>query len=92
MGYVAILYNGKVLGTVPLYTAGSAERSNIISSLKAIEDLTQNRRVMAGLIFFAVSLTVWIITEQIVASRRRHKWDKYFSMKMQPPADRTRKK
>ena len=92
MGYVAILYDGRVLGTVPLYTAGSAERSNIISSLKAIEDLTQNRKVMAGLIFFTISLTAWIITEQVVASRRRHKWDKYFSMKMQLPADRTRKK
>lgn len=82
VGYVAIVYEDRILGTLPLYTAQAAERSNFIGSLKAIEALTQNRPLMAGSIFFLVVLAGWIITENILIARRRHKWDKYFSDKM----------
>jgi D-alanyl-D-alanine carboxypeptidase len=92
MGYVAILYDGRVLGTVPLYTAGNVERSNIISSLMSIQSLTQNRKILSGSIFFLVVLVTWIITENVIAARRRHKWDKYFSRKLRLPSEQKNKK
>lgn len=81
VGYVAVLYDGRVLGTLPLYTAGSAQRSGLVSRLKDIESLMQNRRLVSGAIFFAVVLAAWIITEQVLVSRRRKRWNKYFSGK-----------
>ncbi len=87
IGYVAILWNGKTLGTVPLYTAGSAERSSFVSSLKSIRSLTQGRAFVAGAVFFAIGLAAWITAECIVKRRRHRKWDKYFSMKMTPTPD-----
>ncbi len=84
VGYVAVLYQGRSLQTLPLYTAGSAERSSFISSLKSIQALTESRVFRAGAIFFLVALTAWIVTETVLIRRRRHKWDKYFSMKMNP--------
>lgn len=92
VGYVAILWNGKTLGTVPLYTAGSAERSSFMSNLKSIQALTQNRMFRAGAVFFIVVLAGWIVAECLVIRHRRHKWDKYFSMKMTPTPDTFRKK
>lgn len=83
VGYLAIVYEDRVIGTVDLYTAGSAERSTIVSSLKAIQSLTKSRPVLAGLIFFALALGAWIVTEMVVNTRRRRKWDKYFSNKME---------
>ena len=85
VGYVAVLYNGQTLGTVPLYTTGSAERSSFVSSLKRLQALTQARPFAAGLIFFVVALTVWISVEAWIRHKTRHRWDKYFSMKMNPP-------
>lgn len=82
VGYVAILYNGELLGTLPLYTAASAERSSFVSSLKAIQDATRDRKFVAGAIFFAMTLVGWITTEAILTRRRRHRWDKYFSNKI----------
>ncbi len=84
VGYIAILYDGKTVDTLPLYTAGAAERSSFISSLKSIQALTQSRVFRAGAIFFAVVFASWMTVEYILLRRRRHKWDKYFSMKMNP--------
>ena len=92
VGYVAILWNGKTLGTVPLYTAGSAQRSSFVSSLKRIQALTEGRIFRAGAVFFTVTFTGWIITEYIIFRRRRHRWDKYFSEKISPPLDEKRQK
>ena len=60
VGYVAVIYQGRVLGTLPLYTAEKAERSSIIGSLKALKALTSSRPVLAGLIFFVVAVAAWI--------------------------------
>ncbi len=79
VGYLAVIYRDRVLGTVNLYTAGSAERSSLISSLKGIQALTQNRALVAGCLFFVVAISAWVATELIIRYRRRHKWDKYFS-------------
>jgi len=85
VGYVAVLWNGKTLGTVPLYTVGSAERSSFVSSLKRIQALTEGRVFRAGAIFFVLTFTAWTVTETVILRRRRHKWDKYFSDKLSPP-------
>ena len=85
VGYVAVLWNGKTLGTVPLYTAGTAERSGFVSSLKSIQALTEGRAFRAGAIFFTTVFIGWMVTEYILLRQRRHKWDKYFSAKMSPP-------
>ena len=92
VGYVAVIYQGRVLETLPLYTASGAERSSFVSSLKALKDLTSSRPVLAGLIFFMVSFGAWIATEAIVSKRRRHKWDKYFSQKIELPPDMMKRK
>ncbi len=92
VGYVAVIYQGRVLGTLPLYTTEGAERSGIISSLEAIKSLTTSRPVLAGLIFFVVAIIAWVVTETIISVRRRHKWDKYFSQKMELPPDLMKRK
>lgn len=82
VGYVAIVYGDRILGTIELYTAQDAERSNVISSLMTIQGLTKNRAFIAGLIFFILVLATWITLEAILRQKRRHKWDKYFGNKM----------
>ncbi len=87
VGYVAVLYQGKSIGTLPIYTAGCAERSGFIGKLTSMRALTGNRIFIAGACFFTLSLLAWVITEAVIRRRRRHKWDKYFSTKMTPSAD-----
>ncbi len=87
VGYVAVLYNGENIGTLPLYTAAAAERSSFMGSLRAMQALTSNRIFIAGASFFAVGMITWITVECVLQRRRRHKWDKYFSQKMTPSAD-----
>ncbi len=84
VGYAAVMWNGQTLGTVPLYTAGSAERSGFVSSLKSIQAITQSRVFVAGLVFFLLAFSGWMVTEYILLLRKRHKWDKYFSTKISP--------
>ena len=83
VGYAAIIYEGRVLQTVRLYTVEGAERSTLISSLKSIQAWFENRAVLAGLIFFVLATTAWLVTEYLLQRRRRHRWDKYFSEKME---------
>ena len=82
VGYVAVLYQNEIIGTVPLYTAGSADRSGFVSNLKIIQSLTKNRPFIAGAIFFLIVLTAWIVTEAIIQRQRHRRWDKYFSNKI----------
>ena len=82
VGYVAVMYGSKTLGTAELYTTESAQRHGFIGSMKWLEDLLSNRPIFAAIIFFVVVLVGWIVTEQVIRIRRRHKWDKYFSKKM----------
>lgn len=81
VGYLAIQYNGSNLATLSLYTAGSAERSNLISRILRIKNLTESRRARATLGFFLVAMAAWIGFEFFLSYRRRHKWDKYYSEK-----------
>lgn len=93
VGYVAVIEDGHTLATFPLYTVGSAERSGFMSSMKSLQALTSSRAFLAGSIFFAVVLIAWISIENWIIHRKRHKWDKYFSMKMNPvPIDKNLKK
>ncbi len=95
VGYVALVYRGEILGTVPIVTAGGAERSGFVSRLMRIRTLTEDRAAMAGLIFFLVAVTAWILTEILIRRHRRHKWDKYFSEKIdlhETILNRTRKR
>ncbi len=87
VGYASIIYKGEILTTVRLYTAGTAERSSIIDSLLSIQRLTKNRAALAGLIFFLVSLLAWIIAEYVITRRRKNRWNKYFSQKIELPTD-----
>ncbi len=85
VGYVAVLYEGRVLGTAPLYTAGEASRSSIGSGLGAIRSWLENRAVIAGIVFFVVGTTAYIIVEYILQRRRHNRWDRYFSNKVELP-------
>ena len=82
VGYLAILYQNEIIGTVPLYTAGSAERSSFVSSLKVIQSLTKDRRFVAGAIFFSLALLSWVTVESVLKKQRHRRWDKYFSNKI----------
>lgn len=92
VGYVAVIYDGRVLGTLEIFTASAAERSSLISSLKTIQSLTQTRAALAGILFFSISLVTWITLETVIRVRRRHRWDKYFSGKVELPPDLLKKK
>lgn len=84
VGYVAVIYQGRTLGTLPLYTASGAEYSFFVATMDTLKDVMSGRVFLSGAIFFAVALTAWIVTEYVIVRRKRHKWDKYFSEKMNP--------
>ena len=89
VGYVAVRYNGRTLGTVPLHTAESIGRSSIVSGLNGIKSLTKNRGVRAGIVFFAVSVTVWIAAELFARRRRRRTYERFRSLRtFDPERDR----
>ena len=83
VGFVAIMYGERVLGTVRLFTTEGAERSGVVSSLQNIQALTSDRAVLSGIIFFVLAISGWLLTEYLMIRRRRQKWDKYFSSKME---------
>ena len=85
VGYVAVLYDGRVLGTAPLYTAGEASRSSIGNGLSAIRSWLENRAVVAAIIFFVIGVSAYIIVEYVLQRRRHNRWDRYFSDKVELP-------
>ena len=85
VGYVAVLYEGNVLGTAPLYTAGEASRSSIGGGLGAIRSWLENRAVIAGIVFFVIGVSTYITVEYIFQRKRRNRWERYFSNKAELP-------
>ena len=85
VGYVAVMYDGNVLGTAPLYTAGEASRSSIGNGLGAIRSWFENRAVIAGVVFFVVGVSTYIAIEHILQHKRRNRWKRYFSKKTELP-------
>lgn len=85
VGYVAIIYQDRVLGTAPLYTSGEASRSAIGNGLGAIRAWLKNRAVIAGLIFFVVGVAAYALIEYILYRRRHNRWNRYFSDKVELP-------
>ena len=85
VGYVAVLYEGEVLGTAPLYTAGEATRSSISGGLNRVRSWLEKRAVIAGIIFFVVGVTAYIIIEYILQRKRHNRWERYFSNKVELP-------
>lgn len=85
VGYVAILYNGQILGTAPLYTAGEASRSSIGNSLSSIRSWLENRAVIAAIVFFVLGVSAYIMIEYILQRKRHNRWERYFSDKAELP-------
>ena len=85
VGYVAVLYNGRVLGTAPLYTAGEASRSSIGDGLGAIRSWLENRIVIASIVFFIIGVAAYVIIEYVLYRRRHNRWERYFSDKVELP-------
>lgn len=85
VGYIAVVYQGQILTTVPIYTAEPAERSGFVSRLMSIKTITEKRSTRAALIFFAVTCLGWLTAEYLLRRYRRHKWDRYFSQKIDLP-------
>lgn len=85
VGYVAVIYRGETVGTVNLYTVGTAQRSGFISRLLKIRSITENRAVLSGMIFFVLATSTWLVTETLVRRHKRNKWKKYFSEKIDLP-------
>ena len=85
VGYVAVLYEGEVLGTAPLYTAGEATRSSISGGLNRVRSWLEKRAVISGIIFFVVGVSAYIIIEYILQRKRHNRWERYFSNKVELP-------
>ena len=85
VGYVAVLYEGRVLGTAPLYTAGEASRSSIGDGLGSIRAWLENRAVIAGIVFFVLGVSAYILVEYILQRKRHNRWERYFSDKVELP-------
>lgn len=81
VGFVAAVYNGEIIGMVPLETAETAERSGFMSRLLSIKNLTKSRRARAGVIFFTLCMAAWIGGGTYLKYRRRAKWHQYYSSK-----------
>lgn len=79
VGYAAVLYDGQIIGIVALETAESAERSGFMSRLLSIKNLTKSRRAKAGVIFFLVSMSIWIGGETYLKYRTKAKWRQYYA-------------
>ena len=79
--FVAAIYDGQVIGRVPLETAGSVDRSGFMSRLLSIKNLTKSRRAKASVAFFLSCMTVWIGGALYLRYRRRAKWHQYYSSK-----------
>jgi hypothetical protein len=47
-----------------------------------VKRLTESRAASAGLIFFCVAMLAWVVGEYLIKRARRHKWDRYFSEKI----------
>ena len=84
VGYVAVIYQGRTLGTLPLYTVSGAEYNFFAAMMDTLRETMSGRVFLSGTIFFVLALSAWIVTESVIARRKRHKWDKYFSEKMNP--------
>lgn len=82
VGYVAIIYQGEILGTAALYTVEDVPRSEFVGGLTRIRKLTESRAARAGLVFFTVALVGWILTEYFIKRAKHRKWDRYFSEKI----------
>ena len=81
VGFVAAVYAGQVIGTVPLETAESAERSGFVSRLLSVRNLTKSRRAKASVIFFVVCMALWIGVEVYLRRRTKAQWNRYYSSK-----------
>ena len=81
VGFVAAVWNGEIIGKVPLETAENADRSGFMSRLLSIRNLTKSRRAKAGVIFFVLCMAVWIGGGAYLKYRRRAKWHQYYSSK-----------
>lgn len=81
VGFVAAVYDGQIIGTVPLETAEAAARSGFVSRLLSIRNLTKSRRARAGVIFFLVCMALWIGGGTYLRRRRTTKWRQYYSSK-----------
>lgn len=81
VGFVAAVYAGQVIGTVPLETAESAERSGFVSRLLSVRNLTKSRRAKATVIFFVVCMALWIGVEVYLRRRTKAQWNRYYSSK-----------
>ena len=81
VGFVAAVYEGQIIGTVPLETAESAERSGFMSRLLSIRNLTKSRRAKAGVIFFVVCLSLWIGIAVYLRRKTKAQWNRYYSSK-----------
>lgn len=85
VGYVVVCYGDRTLGKLPLYTTGAANRNFFKATMYRVKSIISHRAFVAGAVFFVLSVSVWIAVEYIIVLRRRHKWDKYFSDKMNLP-------
>lgn len=81
VGFVAAVYDGQIIGTVPLETAESAARSGFMSRLLSIRNLTKSRRAKAGVIFFVVCLSLWIGIAVYLRRKTKAQWNRYYSSK-----------
>lgn len=81
VGFVAAVYAGQVIGTVPLETAESAERSGFVSRLLSVRNLTKSRRAKASVMFFVICMALWIGVEVYLRRRTKAQWNRYYSSK-----------
>lgn len=85
VGYVAVIYRGETVGTVNLYTVGTAQRSGFISRLMRLRSITEDRAVLSGILFFVIATSAWLVAEALIRRHKRNKWKKYFSEKIDLP-------
>ncbi len=81
VGFVAAVYDGQVIGTVPLETAESAERSSFVSRLLSVRNLTKSRRAKATVIFFVICMALWVGVEIYLRRKTKAQWNRYYSSK-----------
>ena len=85
VGYVAVIYDGEVIGVANLYTMAEAEQSLLNVVMYGFRHWLTSRGVIAGLLFFLLAMIAWIVTEYVFWYRRHRKWDKYFGDKIKLP-------
>lgn len=78
IGYLTILYQGKILANIPLVTKEAVEKNGFLGVLENIKSLTGKRWLRVAFICAVLSISIYLIVVFAMRNRRKKRHRKYF--------------